>query len=237
MHNHPRRGPAPGRQLGRRQGDPEARPLAPLHQARAEGPAPDRHRRDLRRQGPPIPESPWTRRAVRWCSSATAGAGPPWSRSGSGCGGARRRSRRWRWTCPPAYHDAVAKNPPGATIVYDHFHVIKLFNDKLSDLRRSLYHEAEDEQKKVLKGSRRLVLEAAENPDPERLTDPSRPCAGDAYAAGTHSCRPAATPAVAQETIRGRGAQSRSTAQAFLASPLCGAAPPKPRSLSVGRSG
>jgi transposase len=47
----------------------------------------------------------------------------------------------------PAYHDAVSTHLPKATIVYDRFHVIKLFNDKLSDLRRSLYHKAEDEQK------------------------------------------------------------------------------------------
>jgi hypothetical protein len=39
-------------------------------------------------------------------------------------------------------------------IVFDHFHVIKLFNDKLSGLRRSLYHRATADQKKVLKGSR-----------------------------------------------------------------------------------
>jgi transposase len=68
----------------------------------------------------------------------------------------------------PAYHDAVATYLPGATIVYDHFHVIKLFNDKLSDLRRSLYHKAQADQKKVLKGSRWLLLKAAENLDPER---------------------------------------------------------------------
>jgi transposase len=67
----------------------------------------------------------------------------------------------------PAYHDAVAKHLPRATIVYDHFHVIKLFNDKLSDLRRSLYHKAEDEQE-VLKGSRRPLPKAAEDLDPER---------------------------------------------------------------------
>jgi transposase len=68
----------------------------------------------------------------------------------------------------PAYHDAVSSHLPKATIVYDHFHVIKLFNDKLSELRRSLFHDAEDEQKKVLKGSRWLLLKAAENLDPER---------------------------------------------------------------------
>jgi transposase len=68
----------------------------------------------------------------------------------------------------PAYHDAVSKHLPEATIVYDHFHVIKLFNDKLSDLRRALHHKAQDEQKRVLKGSRWLLLKAAENLDPER---------------------------------------------------------------------
>jgi transposase len=68
----------------------------------------------------------------------------------------------------PAYRDAVSAHLPGATIVYDHFHVIKLFNDRLSDLRRSLYHKADDEQKKVLKGSRWLLLKAPENLDPDR---------------------------------------------------------------------
>jgi transposase len=68
----------------------------------------------------------------------------------------------------PAYHDAVSTYLPKATIVYDHFHVIKLFNDKLSNLRRWLHQRATDEQKKVLKGSRWLLLKAAENLDPER---------------------------------------------------------------------
>jgi transposase len=67
----------------------------------------------------------------------------------------------------PAYHDAVSTCLPNATIVYDRFHVIKLFNEKLSNLRRWLYHRAEDEQKKVLKGSRWLLLKAPENLDPE----------------------------------------------------------------------
>jgi transposase len=67
----------------------------------------------------------------------------------------------------PAYHDAVSTHLPKATIVYDHFHVIKLFNDKLSTLRRWLYHRADDQQKKVLKGSRWLLLKAPENLDPQ----------------------------------------------------------------------
>src|SRR5262245_66423472 len=66
----------------------------------------------------------------------------------------------------PAYRDAVSSCLPDATIVYDRFHVMKLFNEKLSDLRRSLYHRADKEQKKVLKGSRWLLLKAPENLDP-----------------------------------------------------------------------
>ena len=42
----------------------------------------------------------------------------------------------------PAYISAVSFHLPKAAIVFDHFHVIKLFNDKLSELRRDLYHEA-----------------------------------------------------------------------------------------------
>jgi transposase len=67
-----------------------------------------------------------------------------------------------------AYREAVATHLPKAAIVFDHFHVIKLFNDKLSDLRRSLYHQADEAQKKVLKGSRWLLLKNPENLDPER---------------------------------------------------------------------
>lgn len=67
----------------------------------------------------------------------------------------------------PAYHEAVSTCLPKAMIVYDRFHVIKLFNDKLSNLRRWLYHRADDEHKKVLKGSRWLLLKAPENLDPE----------------------------------------------------------------------
>src|SRR3954467_9714704 len=39
-----------------------------------------------------------------------------------------------------AYRGAVSTHLKKAVIVFDHFHVIKLFNDRLSDLRRSLYH-------------------------------------------------------------------------------------------------
>ena len=64
-----------------------------------------------------------------------------------------------------AYRCAVTAHLKKAVIVFDHFHVIKLFNDKLSDLRRSLYHRAEADQKKVLKGARWLLLKNPENLD------------------------------------------------------------------------
>jgi transposase len=69
----------------------------------------------------------------------------------------------------PAYREAVATNLPKAKIVFDRFHVMKLFNEKLSELRRALHREAADVlQKKVLKGARWLLLKAAENLDEER---------------------------------------------------------------------
>jgi transposase len=68
-----------------------------------------------------------------------------------------------------AYRSAVSTYLPKAKIVFDHFHVIKLFNEKLSDLRRALYREATDVQHKaVLKGTRWLLLKSAENLDPEK---------------------------------------------------------------------
>jgi transposase len=67
------------------------------------------------------------------------------------------------------YWGAVMSNLRKAKIVFDHFHVIKLFNDKLSDLRRALYREATDVmQKAVLKGTRWLLLKNPENLEPEK---------------------------------------------------------------------
>jgi transposase len=67
------------------------------------------------------------------------------------------------------YRAAVRANLPKAAIVFDRFHVVKLFNDKLSELRRALHREATDVQhKEVLKGARWLLLKNAANLDPER---------------------------------------------------------------------
>jgi transposase len=63
-----------------------------------------------------------------------------------------------------AYIAAVTSNLPHATIVFDHFHVIKLMNEKLTDLRRDLHREATDLlQKNILKGTRWLLLKNPEN--------------------------------------------------------------------------
>jgi transposase len=68
-----------------------------------------------------------------------------------------------------AYIRAVQENLPKAVHVFDHFHVIKLFNDKLGEFRRQLYHEAAGPlDKKVLKGTRWLLLKNPENLDATR---------------------------------------------------------------------
>ena len=65
----------------------------------------------------------------------------------------------------PAYIKAVQDNLPEAVIVFDHFHVIKLFNEKLADLRRDLQRDAEKAEYDVLKGTRWLLLKNPENLD------------------------------------------------------------------------
>jgi transposase len=68
-----------------------------------------------------------------------------------------------------AYIAAVRKNLPKAVHVFDHFHVIKLYNDKLSAFRRELYRELTDEgQRQILKGTLWLLLKNPENLDPLR---------------------------------------------------------------------
>jgi len=69
----------------------------------------------------------------------------------------------------PAYISAVQKNLPNARLVFDRFHVMKLLNEKLTELRRQLYREARDLlQKNVLKGIRWLLLKNPENLDEEK---------------------------------------------------------------------
>jgi transposase len=74
----------------------------------------------------------------------------------------------------PAYIAAVERHLPDAVIVHDRFHIVKLMNEKLTKLRRELFHELTDKlHKKVLKGTRWLLLKNPENLDP-RKREPQR---------------------------------------------------------------
>ena len=62
------------------------------------------------------------------------------------------------------YIAAVLKYLPKARLVFDHFHVIKLMNEKLTMLRRQLYNELKNGMgRDVLKGVRWLLLKNPEN--------------------------------------------------------------------------
>jgi len=69
----------------------------------------------------------------------------------------------------PAYIAAVSAHVPAATLVFDHFHIVKLLNEKLSNFRRDLYHKLTNESDRiVLKGTRWLLLKNPENLDATR---------------------------------------------------------------------
>lgn len=73
-----------------------------------------------------------------------------------------------------AYIGAVLENLSGVPLVFDHFHVVKLMNECLIEVRRSLFHELEHlMDKKILKGTRWLLLKNPENLDKSR-NEPQR---------------------------------------------------------------
>lgn len=58
-----------------------------------------------------------------------------------------------------AYTGAVTANLPNASLVVDHFHVVKLMNERIDQLRRQLWHAEKDVNKrKVIKGTRWILL-------------------------------------------------------------------------------
>ncbi|MCP4602826.1 MAG: ISL3 family transposase, partial [Proteobacteria bacterium] len=68
----------------------------------------------------------------------------------------------------PAYFSAVTKNLPEAQIVFDHFHIIKLFNEKLGKFRRSIYNhlkKEKDQSQDLIKCTRWLLLKNSGNLD------------------------------------------------------------------------
>ena len=63
----------------------------------------------------------------------------------------------------PAYISAVLEHQPGVPLIFDRFHVVKLMNDKLANIRRALHRELKDTMHKdVLKGARWILMK---NPD------------------------------------------------------------------------
>ena len=63
-----------------------------------------------------------------------------------------------------AYRKAVLETLPNATIVFDHFHIAKLANEALNEVRRTLMREAIDKKSKAeIKGTRWATLHRMEN--------------------------------------------------------------------------
>ena len=68
-----------------------------------------------------------------------------------------------------AYWSAVLDHLPDAALVFDKFHVIKLMNERLDDLRRHMVREAEGAMKWKIKGTRFLLLRNPENLKTEQI--------------------------------------------------------------------
>jgi len=95
----------------------------------------------------------------------TASLEPFWKRLRSS--GARIRAVATDMS--PAYILAVRDNLPKAVHVFDRFHVMKLFNDQLADLRREVQRCVEDvEHRRLLKGTLWLLLKNPENLNPKK---------------------------------------------------------------------
>jgi len=68
-----------------------------------------------------------------------------------------------------AYWAAVTENLPDAAVVFDRFHIVKLVNEKLDDLRREMVREATGLMKKTVKGIRYLLWMRRDNVREEKL--------------------------------------------------------------------
>ncbi len=68
-----------------------------------------------------------------------------------------------------AYWAAVLEHLPDAAIVFDRFHITKLVNEKLDDLRREMVREATGLMKQTVKGLRYLLLMRRDNVQEEKL--------------------------------------------------------------------
>ena len=68
-----------------------------------------------------------------------------------------------------AYWKAVRDNLRRAAVVFDKFHIVKLVNDRLDEVRRQLVREAEQDLKADIKGTRFLLLSRRGNLTPEKM--------------------------------------------------------------------
>jgi len=67
------------------------------------------------------------------------------------------------------YFNAVINNIPEAKIVFDRFHIFKLMNETLDEIRRALYHEETFlNNRQVIKGIRWLLLKNEKNLNDEK---------------------------------------------------------------------
>ena len=87
-----------------------------------------------------------------------------------------------------AFISAVKKYLPDAVLVYDHFHIVKLMNEKLDKVCRDIYNQETDENKRrLIKGQRWLLLANGENFSPKaeehlcKALDITRPLAAVYY--------------------------------------------------------
>ena len=72
------------------------------------------------------------------------------------------------------FAQAVKESCPTAAIVYDFFHIVANYNKVITRVRRNEYHKASKEDKRVIKGSRWILLKNPENlkeTDKPRLKD------------------------------------------------------------------
>ena len=87
-----------------------------------------------------------------------------------------------------AFISAIREHLPDAVQIFDHFHIVKLMNEKLDKVRRDTYNQETDENKRrLIKGQRWLLLANGDNLSPkaeERLykaLDINRPLATAYY--------------------------------------------------------
>jgi transposase len=70
-----------------------------------------------------------------------------------------------------AYWSAVLQHLPEVALVFDKFHIRKLMNERLDDLRRQMVREAEGPLKRRIKGTRFLLLRNLENLKDDQLPE------------------------------------------------------------------